>query len=307
MAILLFHNPGAGDRDLDRGALRSLLSDAGDKPRYVSLDDDDWKDELRRDADRLVVAGGDGAVRRVLLAQLEAGDARPVTILPIGTANNIARTLGLFAHDLRIGPDRGRGHGTDAANAEAVPFDIGEVRVGERGAQFVEAFGGGLFAELIAKADELEDEPSLPGNALDRALTLLRHLLTDASAARWHIQLDGEDRSGTYLGVEIMNTRFAGPNVALAPEADPGDGMLEVVLLTPDDVDGLLGYVNDRLAFNEAALPTLELHRGRAVHIQAPEGALLHLDDEVWDPDDVSRLDVGLLPGAVRISLPSDS
>jgi diacylglycerol kinase family enzyme len=292
--VLLFHNPDAGDRELSRTELSSRLADAGHQATYRSIDDADWQDALgTADAELIAVAGGDGAVRKVLLAAGEAGDRRPFAILPIGTANNVARTLGLIGPMSEVldawAPPNGR------------PFDIGWVEAGKERRSFVEAVGGGLFAELISHGKKVIEGPDLLGHALDRSLVVLRGLLTDARPTRLGLSLDGTDLSGDYLGIEALNTRFAGPNVALSPGADPADGQLDLVLIRPDDRDGLLAYVDDRLAFGEAVLPELVMRRGREGRLSPPERWPLHVDDRPWEPREMAPIRVGITAAAITI------
>jgi len=90
--VTLIHNPKAGRRRATPGALKKLLRDAGHKVLYRSSKERGWKDALMEPADLVVVAGGDGTVGRV--ARRLAGRCIPMALLPCGTANNIARTLG---------------------------------------------------------------------------------------------------------------------------------------------------------------------------------------------------------------------
>jgi diacylglycerol kinase (ATP) len=90
--ITLLHNPGAGKRAMTGKQLEKLLGEAGHDVRYQSAKEDGWKKALKKDADLVVVAGGDGTVGRV--PRRMAGRGVPMALLPSGTANNIARTLG---------------------------------------------------------------------------------------------------------------------------------------------------------------------------------------------------------------------
>ena len=88
----------------------------------------------------MVVAGGDGTVGKV--ARSLVGSRIPIAVLPMGTANNIARTLGLTGttfQDLIEGWNAAR----------CVNFDVG-VAKGPWGSKcFIEGFGVGLFAEMM--------------------------------------------------------------------------------------------------------------------------------------------------------------
>ena len=88
MDVTLIHNPSSGDKNHSAERIRSRIEDAGHRLTYRSVADQDWDDDLGRQTDLVVVAGGDGTVGEVM-KQL-AGGATPLAILPAGTANNIA-------------------------------------------------------------------------------------------------------------------------------------------------------------------------------------------------------------------------
>ena len=129
----------------------------------------------------------------------------------------------------------------------------------------------------------------LTGNEIDRALQLLASILAESPPAHWEVTLDGRDLSGEYLCVEAMNIKFLGPNVPLAPAADPGDGLLDVVLLVADQRDAMLDYLWGRL-HGSAAAPSFTVHRGERLRFTPPGGAL-HVDDDLWG-DRASRAPV---------------
>src|SRR4051812_14757978 len=89
MRVTLIYNPGAGDDDQPgAGDLERLVRAAGHEIACVSSKDAGWEAALDRPADVIAVAGGDGTVGRV--ARRLAGRNVPLTMLPMGTANNIA-------------------------------------------------------------------------------------------------------------------------------------------------------------------------------------------------------------------------
>ncbi len=293
MKISLVHNPTAGDgQDIDD--VVKLLTDAGHEVRHRSSKGD-WKKLLQDPGDVVVAAGGDGTVRKVALAAADRD--LPFAAVPIGTANNIAKTLGL------VGDARELVHSWD--DTEGVPIDIGEVEASVGSRRFVEGVGGGWLAELIARAGEVEEELRLLGRETDRALHLLSDVLRETTASRWRISADGTDLSGEYLAVEILNIRFAGPNVPLAPDADPSDGLLDLVLVTDADRDGILEYLDQRLHLASGVMPPLKTERAARLSLEAPAGVRLHVDDKPW-PDGAplagaTSLTVRCLPGAVRM------
>ena len=117
-----------------------MIQSAGHKVKYQSSKEKDWKKALKRRCDIIAVAGGDGIVGKVARRMI---DSRiPIAVLPTGTANNIANTLGLTGQPLT---DLIKGWKT----ARCVNFDAG-VAKGPWGARpFVEGLGVGLFAEAM--------------------------------------------------------------------------------------------------------------------------------------------------------------
>jgi diacylglycerol kinase family enzyme len=267
--VTLFHNPSAGDAPLTADQLQTILSDAGYQVRYQSTKDD-LSGALEDVGDLAVVAGGDGTVATV--ARALADTDIPLAVLPLGTANNIGKALGVFGdvRDIVAG----------WADAPRVAIDIGVVRgpFGER--RFIEAVGVGVLAELIRRGrDEVDDASAIVHRATDRALQLLSGILRGAQATDIQVELDGDDLSGSYIGIEVMNVGFAGPNIPLAAQADPADGELDLVLLREDDRQRLLEYTVSRVESASALMPRLDVRRGRRVRLVPPAGWSTHVDD----------------------------
>jgi diacylglycerol kinase (ATP) len=87
-------------------------------------------------------------------------------------------------------------------------------------ASFVESTGGGIFAEVLARAKRTRGDPGAQ-DKVELGLRLLREVVKEAPSCRWELELDGVDLSGDLLAIEAMNVRETGPNVLLAPDADP--------------------------------------------------------------------------------------
>lgn len=274
MRVTLLHNPKAGSEDHGRDELVSLLSAEGHDVRYESTKKDSWKAALREPADLVVAAGGDGTVAKVFKEL--AGRGTPVTILPSGTANNVARSLGFadvpLADLVRAWPA-----------ARTRRYDVGEATAGGERELFVECMGAGLFGALLDRADERDEDPQ-GYEKLALSLRLLAQVVEEAEPLACGVTLDGLDLSGDYLAVEAMNARECGPNVPLAPEADCSDGELDVVLLPPAERDALAEYVATRRDGRSPDPPVLPVRRGRRLRLETPDDCHLHVDDDLW-PD----------------------
>jgi diacylglycerol kinase (ATP) len=274
--VILLHNPSAGDDRPTKTTLLAVLAAAGYAAEYLSTKHDGWEGALGEPADLVVVAGGDGTVAKV--ARSIAGCGSPLAILPLGTANNIARTFGLDGQPRDL-VARWR-------NAGVRPLDLG-VAVGPWGRRyFVEACGGGLFADFLVASQRPEMQKRLrQGGAEEqvrRGVESILSTLADYQPHHWRIVVDGRDLSGEYLMVEAMNIRSIGPRLELASAADPGDGLLDVALLPAAEREAFADYLRRRLA-GEAARPRLTIERGRRIQICqlscADSG--VHVDDDL--------------------------
>jgi diacylglycerol kinase (ATP) len=211
--VTLIHNPGAGKQGRDNGEkLVAMLAEQGHEVRYRSSKEDGWKKALKKPADLVVVAGGDGTVARV--ARRMVGRGVPVAVLPSGTANNIARSLGQverpYEELVRAWPE-----------ARRVKLDVGVAKGpwGER--YFIEGLGAGVFAQLLA--NPAGDKAKKAKRPVENALERLRKVAERCKPLEISAQLDGEDISGQYLMLEAVNLRYVGPNLHLAQDTRPGE------------------------------------------------------------------------------------
>jgi diacylglycerol kinase family enzyme len=276
MKVTLIHNPEAGeDGHPPVEELLALIRTAGHVVTYRSSKDDHWDGVLVDPGDLVAVAGGDGTVRAV--AGRLIGRRVPIAILPLGTANNIATTLGLTDMSLE-------GLITGWTTARGIGFDAGVVHGPWGPTHFIEGVGVGLFTQTMSRLDARDGaDLARPGQVEGKMTSGLRRLregLRDCPAKELKLMLDRQDLSGAYILLEVMNIPYIGPNLHLAPDADPGDGHLDVVLLTAGERDNLGEYLADRLEGN-SYLPRWTVASGQRLQLQC-EGSDIHIDDEVW-------------------------
>ena len=270
MRVLLIHNPKAGDRKHSKKQLMSSLKKQGLQAFYQSIEERGWKQAFKKPVDLVIAAGGDGTVHKTAWQIVESGI--PLAILPLGTANNLSCSLGFtgsvdeILQSLHCGKSR--------------PFDVGVARGSSRTEYFLEAAGGGLFADYFPAAKANEKESASPEEELSAHLSLLRELSLDYPARQWKISIDGEDISGPYILWGAMNTRSAGPALDLAPKATTHDGRLDFVAVREHEREIFIKHVDAHLGGRKARVP-LTPHKFRELVITSPPGAM-HLDGEEW-------------------------
>lgn len=308
MRVTIIHNPGSGEGTFAASDLVAAARDEGHQVAFASTDDvHAVAARLAEPTDLVAVAGGDGTMRNILSRLI--GRDIPVTLVPGGTANNIARTLGLAGsfRDLIAG----------WAHATTIAFDAGVVRGAAGPLPFVEGTGFGPVAVSIAALSSLTDAESGADQVearVRRDLKVLREVLADYPLHDCRTEIDGRDLSGRYLLVEAMNIRSIGPNVELAPGASVSDGLLDLVLLGEEERPVLRDYLTARL---DGARPVLRVptHRGRHVTL-AWKGSRVHIDDQIWPREEDAasgtswgregwvELEVLMNPAAVPLLIP---
>lgn len=274
MKVTLIHNPKAGiDTKPSKQQLLTAIRRAGHTVVYRSSREDDWESVFEESADIVAVSGGDGTVGRVIKSLV--GRDIPIAVLPAGTANNLAKTLGLTNRPLEELIEGWE-------EASRLKFDVGLAKGPWGATLFTEGVGMGLFAETLhqlyttstielPKADRPEEE-------ITSAVKLLKERLQIFPAKKLKINLDGEDLSGEYILVEAMNIKYVGPNLSLAPDSDPGDGLLDVVLVSRAEQNKLGNYLSDYIE-GQHCQPPLTVRRGQYLQIES-EDLLIHIDDE---------------------------
>jgi diacylglycerol kinase (ATP) len=294
MRVLLTYNPKAGEDGFDPEELVSTLEAGSHRVEARSVKDDAWARGLADQPDLVVIAGGDGTVGLVL-SRLAGRDV-PATLVPVGSANNIAKSVG-------VDETSGRELIAHPAEARRVRFDVGAAAWEGGRSALVESAGGGLFADMLARAEEDGGKPG-GEDKVELGLGLLRDAARDAHSGHWRLEVDGRDLSGELIAAEIMNVPLLGPNLPLAPGADPSDGLLDLALVRPEHAIVLAGYAEARLAKRPEPALKLETHRARTVVLEPPQGCPCHIDDELaprWSGPVTGSITGGvdlLVPGA---------
>lgn len=304
MRVSLIHNPTAGDDEFSREHLIWLLQEQGHDVAHDAAKDDDWSSFIEDPGDLVVVAGGDGTVGAVALKLIHR--RVPIAILPMGTANNIARALRIEGGPAELI--------ASWPNARRRPMDVG-VATGPWGKSwFIEGVGLGLFATAMAVLDERDgrtrSKPETRESKLERDVHTLKGLASEYPPLLLDGTIDGRALSGKVLLVAAMNIASVGPNMDLAPNADPGDGQLDFALVREERRADFINYVATRLRGGEATPPT-DVHRGRSLRL-AWSGYDAHIDDRAWRadspmPDAHATIEIDVATHALEVLLPADA
>jgi diacylglycerol kinase family enzyme len=288
MRALLVHNPQAGSGRPSGKELLAALDAAGFSTTYCSVKSDDLDAALTQPADIVIAAGGDGTVAKI--ARKLKDRKTLVAILPFGTANNIARCLGIAGDsDSLIKTLRG---------APVARLDIG-LAVGPWGSRrFVEAVGWGAIAKSVDRED-----PGLPKQTrIERGRAAFAKMVAAYEARRFVFTADDEAFEDDLIFVEALNLGMTGPRMIIGPTAQPGDQLLDIVYLPAVRRQEMLDWLADGPDDRPAPLTIRKARKATLRWVDGP----LRVDDQVFDaPELASNIIIELEPDGLRVCVPA--
>jgi len=248
---------------------------------------------VEQGAELLVVVGGDGSVNEVVNGIAGAKDV-DLAVVPRGTGWDFARTFGIprdVDRALEI-----------ALHANVRELDLGRVSYrtwagAEAHAHFANVASAGISGAIAQRANETSK--ALGGKVSYYWSTL-------AVFARWQtgemrVSVDEETRAGKMIDVMVANGRFLGGGMMMLPEAEPDDGLFDVMLLGDVTKRDLLFTLPKTYRGTHLPHPRLEVLRGSVVTVDAPEALPIEIDGE--QPGTTpARFEV--VPRALRLRVP---
>ena len=170
--------------------------------------------------DTVLVLGGDGVIHETVCGLMRRGaeDRPQLGIIPLGSGNDYARTLGMVTNDV------------EAAFAQLVRGTVRPVEVGRvNGTHFMETLSFGLDAAIaIDTTERRAADTSQKGEAL-YVTSGLKILSRAKGGFPCTVRLDDEDPvdlSALIFAVQVGPTYGGG--FRICPDADPADGLLDV-------------------------------------------------------------------------------
>jgi diacylglycerol kinase (ATP) len=292
--IAVLANPSAG-RGRHRGLLPGVLQALGAAGYPVrplvagsGLEAERACHEAVADGAVAVVAvGGDGTVHRAL--QSVAGQPVGFGVVPAGTGNDFANAVGVPNDPLKAA------EGISAAlrDERAHRFDLARTldAHGER-RWFCAVLAAGFDALVNERANRMR-RPAGP-RRYDLAIMLE---LARLRARRYTVWADGAEHAFSGEIVAVGNCASYGGGMRILPDADPADGLLDVIYALPLGRAGITRLKPRLRLGTHVRDPRVTVLRAREVRIEA-EGIVSYADGERLGPLPV---EVSCVPGAVRL------
>lgn len=221
--IALAANPNSGSADEEElRAICEILRTHGSLQVIQPGEASELKEQVSQvEADLVVVAGGDGTMNLVANALRARLDEMTLALIPRGTGNDLARTLGL--------PGEAKEAAVVAVTASEVLLDVWRAKSAHVDQLFLNACMGGFPVEV---------NKAITAN-VKRLLGPFAFWFGGAKAAteieRYVVTINGETIAGC-LAAGVGNGRTAGGGIEVWPGADPHDGLLDACALSADGV-----------------------------------------------------------------------
>lgn len=235
----------------------------------------------------LVTVGGDGTVHLAL--QAVAGTSVPFGPVPAGTGNDFAAQTGFPADPLAAveliaaALAAGRSH----------PVDLARITTPDGGERW---YGAVLAAGFDAIVNERANRMRWPRGPRRYDVAIMIELAR-LRARRYTMRLDGQAYELDAVLLAVGNCASYGGGMRICPEADPADGLLDVVLAGPVSRTTLVRIKPRVYQGTHVSHPAVRSYRARTVELAA-EGIIGYADGERIGP---LPMTITAVPGAVRL------
>lgn len=242
---------------------------------------------------KLVVSvGGDGTINEIVNGLYDSGDIKDVMlgIISTGTGNDYIRTLGIPRH-YEEACHR-------LTNQEKLVVDLGVVEYAcskqIRQRLFVNFAGLGFDAEVVKATTQ---RYKAAGDTASYLMALLTTFLFYKNR-QVVIKVDGAAEERKICVVLISNGKYGGGGMLAAPQANPSDGLLDVLIIDDLSKPDLLWSLPRLYKGTHHTHPEVAVRTAKEVDIQARRQTTLQVDGELLGE---APARVYVLPAALNV------
>jgi len=223
----------------------------------------------------VVSVGGDGTIHEVVNGLHDEGCISDVNlgIISTGTGSDFVRTIGI--------PHSYEDACRNFANPRKITIDVGAMEYGSNGSTekrvFVNFAGFGFDAEVVkATTGRFKKLGGTPSYLVGLLSTFLLY-----KNRKVIITIDGEDMEGKVCTALLGNGRYSGGGMLTTPNADPSDGLFDVMVVGDISKPDLLWSLPSIYKGNHLSHPKVTVKRAREVAISSAEPLSLQADGEL--------------------------
>jgi diacylglycerol kinase (ATP) len=230
----------------------------------------------------IAVVGGDGTCSRVADALVKSGADCALAVVPAGTGNDFAKTLGVAKHS----PDQ---LARLIAAGVSTRIDVGQID----GRHFINSCGFGFDASVLEAAGRVK---FLKGDAL-YIYAALAQLFTYKGLP---IAIDGSAAEPDVLMLTVSNGRFLGGAFHIAPDARVTDGALDVCVVRNASVPQRVRLFAAAFRGTHGRLPAVRTFRTRGLSLTFSSPAAIELDGELRHAP-ANQVRIECVPRALKV------
>ena len=244
----------------------------------------------------VVAVGGDGTLNEVAngLLALPAGDRPELAVIPFGTGMDFARSHRI-PRKLDAAVEVARSGRTLAIDAGRVTFRAWDGSPGE--AYFANIASAGMSGAVARQANVTS---KALGGRISFFTALVRVFATWRNT-ELEVEAGGERRTGKMTNLIVANGRYQGGGMLIAPDAEPDDGLFDVLVIGDITKRDFVLNVGKIYRGTHLSHPKIELLKSSTVSVDAEVALPIELDGE--QPGTTpARFEV--LPRALRLRVP---
>lgn len=282
MKLLFIINPGSGSHDLNLKEVisshfssKDVLIELFELPKDCSLEKIKEKIDKEK-ADRVVAVGGDGTLK--LVAECLLNSNIPIGIIPAGSANGMAKELGIPT-DIEL-----------ALNlvVSGEPHKIHAVKLNDQ--LCIHLSDLGFNAYLVKKFD------AMPERGMWGYAKATWHALWSHKRMQIELNIKGETIKSAAAMVAIANATMYGTGLKINPDGKLNDELFEIIVVKDYSYLEILKIWLTKLPFNPKKI---EVFQTSEVKIFSKHKAHFQVDGEYIGQ--VNEVTAKILPASVTV------
>ena len=292
--VKLIANPGSGDAS-DRGklleevvltlkglGLKVDVAIAKPKEKTIPI----AQKAIKQGYKSIIAMGGDDTIEAVIRGI--AGSKVRLGMIPVGTANNLAKSLGI--------PEDVKAACALIASGKFRKLDLGLARIKGKKIPFFELVMVGIGAAIYPEALRVSK------GRLSKIKRLVEKTLQQKSTPKMTIKMDGESsiRLDSMLGI-VSNVPLIGPNMLVDPDASLEDGLFDILIFPNMNKAQLIEYFAKTTNENSPEDGKIQRYRARKMQIKSKPKLEVMADGVMLGK---GKVKIKVLPGALRVYAP---
>lgn len=238
---------------------------------------------------RLIVAGGDGTISHAVQAIAPRFESVELGIIPLGTGNDFARSLGIASFDVPTAFEC-------ALEGCVKPVDLIQAS-DDHTTYYVNAASGGFGGEVTAR---VSPDSKRRWGPFAYWMTAMAKFI-DLTPYRVKLELNDSTIDQSVFGLAISNGKYVGGGFEIAPDAKVDDGQLDVIVIPELPKVELLGAgINYFLGREDP--DGVQMYQAPRAHVQCEPTMRFSIDGE---PLQHVEATFEIVPHSLRFAVPN--